>query len=148
MDWIAFDRAYVLGALPLVRRAYIAAFIDGHGIGPQIDRAITGARIDFRAALRKAGNTLDADETKLPTTCLRHAQAVVEFEIAKLVDGMPLEGGGVAYEWRPGISELIRAEVYLRSITETKLVLDDESLAGPSYGPGPTVERQLPDTTP
>jgi hypothetical protein len=146
MNWTVFDRSYVMAALPLVRRPYIASFIETvEGFALKVDEVIANTRADFRVALAQAGNHLDPDETKLPNPCLRYAYYIVEYEIARLVDGFVPTPGGVEYRWNPEISPLIRAEVYQRAIYETRMNLDATAAASPSYGP-PTAaeERSLP----
>jgi hypothetical protein len=146
MNWTVFDRSYVLAALPLVRRPYIASFIETvDGFAAKVDETIANTRADFRVALAQAGNDLDPDETKLPNPCLRYAYYIVEYEIARLVDGFVPTPGGVEYRWNPEISPLIRAEVYQRAIYETRMNLDATAAASPSYGPPAAAEeRSLP----
>jgi len=146
MNWTVFDRSYVLAALPLVRRPYIDSFIaTDPALAAKIDETIASARADFRVALAQAGNDLDPDETKLPNPCLRYAYYIVEYEIARLVDGFVPTPGGIEYRWNPEISPLIRAEVYQRAIYETRMNLDATAAASPSYGPPAAAEeRSLP----
>jgi hypothetical protein len=146
MNWTVFDRSYVLAALPLVRRPYIESFIETvEGFSAKVDEVIANTRADFRVALAQAGNDLDPDETKLPNPCLRYAYYIVEYEIARMVDGFVPTPGGVEYRWNPEISPLIRAEVYQRAIYETRMNLAATAAASPSYGPPANAEeRSLP----
>ena len=148
MDWTVFDRAYVLGAVPLVMRdridtllAALPAFAD------KVDETIASTRADFRLALAQAGNTLDADATKLPNTCLRYAYLVVEYEMARMVNGYVVNG--VSYAWTPNVSTLIRAEVYQRAIVETKQKLETGGSPAPTYEADlAEPDRALPEEAP
>ena len=147
MDWTVFDRSYVLGAVPLVMQDRISTLLTTlPAFAAKVDETIASTRADFRLALSQAGNALDDDETKLPNTCLRYAYLVVEYEMARMVNGYAVNG--VSYAWTPQISTLIRAEVYQRAIVETKQNLETGGLA-PSYEADlADPDRALPEEAP
>jgi hypothetical protein len=141
MDWTVFNTDYVVGALPLVRKPYAQSYLTDPGTAAVFAEKVDAIRADFRNALAMAGNTVDEDATKLPLVCLRHAAHMAEYELALLLDG---ESG---YVWNPNLSALIRAEVYLRAIVETRMQLDAGTGGAPvpTYGPPEVSEpRSLP----
>lgn len=140
MQWTVFDLPYCIGALPISHRATVQSLIDGDpATKAQFEATVASVRQEWRAAIKKTpGNTLDTTETTLPDLVLRHAATEVEYEVNRLTG-----------YWPPPLSQLIRAEVYLRSLTETKIRIvapgqdeDDGNLA-PSYEP-PTTEPDKP----
>ena len=148
MDWTVFDRSYVLGAVPLCEQVPIASLLAAvPSLADKLDETIETVRTDWRLALQQAGNALDEDETKLPNTCLRYAYLVVEYEMARMVNGYVVNG--VSYAWTPNVSTLIRAEVYQRAIVETKQKLETGGGLAPTYEADlAEPDRALPEEAP
>ncbi|MBU4459271.1 MAG: hypothetical protein KJ579_01785 [Verrucomicrobia bacterium] len=137
MNWTVLDVAYVLNAVPLSHRVQIQASLDTTpGFAAKVAEILAATRREFRTALANTpDNELDPDETKLPETCMRHAVYIVEYEINRILGN-----------WEPDLSALIRAEVYLRALYETKAKLEPETADPvPTYGPPEAAEeRSLP----
>lgn len=135
MSWTPFSTGYVLESAPYSHRGIIQAAIDDEEFGPQLASIIDAIRGEYRNAFANAGNALDEDPTALPNVALRHALALVDYEVGRILEA-----------WKPDLSAAIRAEVFLRSIYETKMKLDEEEGGGipsPSYTPG--APREFPE---
>jgi hypothetical protein len=128
MSWTPFNSDYVLASAPISHRDIIQAAIDDEGFGPQLAALIEAIRGEYRNAFANAGNVLDEDPTALPNVSLRHALALVDYEAGRILEA-----------WKPDLSAAIRAEVFLRSIYETKMKIGDaaeDGIPAPSYTPG------------
>ena len=125
-EWIEFDEAYVLGALPSDVATAYGAWLTAHPAkAGRLEAMIGQVLADFRTGLSANPNVqMDADETKLEVRCVTHALATVVYHLMMEM-GLSVN--------MSGMTAFNNAQVYLR-----RLYLSDEVLSGavsrtPSY---------------
>ena len=127
MTWIAFDQAYVLGAMPTdVRVAYDAWVTGNPGKSDRLDEITGQVLADFRSGLSSNPNqVMEVDETLLPLRCGPHALTIVLYYL------MLEMGLAVNMSAQTAFSN---AEVYLRRLYISDARVDGVAVSiTPSY---------------
>ena len=128
-DWITFDAAHVLGAMPVdLAQSYEYWIQANPEKEARFAQLITEVVSEFRGALgTNPRNEIDPDPDKLPMSCARHAELLV---IARL----RYELGQVMYEG--DVQYVIRAEIFLRQLYVSRVPLepgDEDAKGWPTY---------------
>jgi len=134
VDWVAVDEDYILTAMPVsVRTLYDAWIIANPDKAGRLAEITADTVMEFRAGIQtNAVNYVDADEEKLPQSCVRHCVTLVVYTL-----GLELESPLVANE--AAIDAKEKAEVFLRQLFGRSFFVtagsEGDAEGDPSYGP-------------
>ena len=141
MEWITLDESAVTAHLPTdlagAYQSWLAANPDKAG---RLAELTANTVAEFRDNIRtNPVNTLDEDPTKIPQSCVRHAESIICFQLAMEM-GVDLD--------TEGNQSMTRADIFLRQISFKRFTTkggDGAESASPAYSV-PTVSalRALP----
>ena len=125
-EWIEFNEAYVLAALPTdVRTAYNAWIVANPAKAGRLEEMVGPVLADFRTGLSANPNVqMDADETKLEIRCVPHALSTVVYNLMMEM-GLSVN--------MSGMTAFNNAQVYLRRLYLSGEVLSGAVSRTPSY---------------
>jgi hypothetical protein len=126
VDWIILDAVTVAAHLPADLAAayttWLAANPDKSGrLGEIVANTLAEVRDNIRS---NPANTLDADATKIPQSCVRHAENIIFFQLAMEM-GLDID--------TEGNQSMTRADIFLRQISFKRFTTSGgEAAASPS----------------
>jgi hypothetical protein len=118
-------------------QSWLAANPDKSGrLGEIVANTLAEVRDNIRS---NPANTLDADEAKIPQSCVRHAENIIFFQLAMEM-GLDID--------TEGNQSMTRADIFLRQISFKRFTTSGGEAAtspSPSYAvPEPSTGRVLP----
>ncbi len=137
-EWIEFNGAYVLGAMPSdVRTAYNAWIVANPAKAGRLAEMVGQVLADFRTGLSANPNVpMEADAAKLEIRCVPHALSTVVYHLMMEM-GLSVN--------MSGMTAFNNAQVYLRRLYTSDEVLSGAVSLSPSYVTGvQRPERALP----
>ncbi len=141
MEWITLDTATVTAHLPsdlaLEYQTWLAA---NPGKSGRLAEIVANTVAEVRDNIRSnPANTLDADESKVPQSCVRHAENIIFFQLAMEM-GLDID--------TEGNQSMTRADIFLRQISFKRFTTSGGEAAtapSPSYSvPESSTGRALP----
>ena len=110
MEWIVLDEPTVTAHLPSDLAAEYAAWLLAHpDKAGRLAEIVANTVAEVRDTIRgNPANTLDADPTKIPQSCVRHAENIVFFQLAMEM-GLDID--------TEGNQSMTRADIFLRQIS-------------------------------
>ena len=141
MEWITLDTAIVTAHLPSdLAVEYQTWLVANPGKSGRLAEIVANTVAEVRDNIRSnPANTLDADESKVPQSCVRHAENIIFFQLAMEM-GLDID--------TEGNQSMTRADIFLRQISFKRFTTSGGEAAtapSPSYSvPESSTGRALP----